>query len=470
MGAGRDLTETWPESRAEVVYTENMGALFVAFLAVGSGVYWTAKRARGWRSEEASLKRCLAITAVSIVAIAACAFVFRDRPWEAERVYREYDQEFRAYLAHANESIGKEVIKVERLSDRFTVPQKLTIHGTPHEIGLAIGHVAKQAGSRPPMVAPANLELNRKMAEVYQRIYPEQLEVVRGVAEVFEKPAERIDLVGFERDFTTPLWTNLLKLKRFEAATDFSQLASDAEPFKNQHCSAASYFADNHHFVGLHFDHASDRPTFFTTQEMTGCYKAIGHTVYELTGELVDGMNEKGFALCVASNNDGKYCRREPYPSEPAIVMWHMMQILLHKCATVDEALSLLQDVRVWFPDESNHWLIADATGKAAVVEWSPSDHKLVVFDAPGPYKLMTNMACQEGEDSLVKNCFRYAAAKPLLEKGVHDSTEMFAVLESMRIKRGPGRSLWTAVMDLNAKTMQVRYFKEFERKYTFGF
>ena len=124
------------------------------------------------------------------LAIAACAFVFRDRPWEAERVYREYDREFRAYLAHANERIGKEVIKVERLSDQFTVPQKLTIHGTPHEIGLEIGHVAKQAGSRPPMVAAANLELNRKMAEVYQRIYPEQLEVVRGVADVFDKPAE----------------------------------------------------------------------------------------------------------------------------------------------------------------------------------------------------------------------------------------------------------------------------------------
>jgi hypothetical protein len=79
-------------------------------------------------------------------------------------------------------------------------------------------------------------------------------------------------------------------------------------------------------------------------------------------------------------------------------------------------------------------------------------------------------MACQEGEDGLVKNCWRYAAAKPLLEKGVHNSTEMFDVLETMRIKRGPGRSLWTSVMDLNTKTMEVRYFKEFERMYEFKF
>jgi hypothetical protein len=246
---------------------------------------------------------------------------FRDRAWDAERVYREYDQQFRVYLTNANQAIGKDVIKLERLSDKFTVPQKLTIQGTPSEIGQAIGHIAKQSGSRPPTVAADNIELNRKMAELYERIYPQQLDVVRGVADVFGTPSDRIDLVGFERDFTTPLWTNLLKLKRFEAATDFSQLASQTELFKNQHCSSASYCADGHQFVGVHFDHASDRPTFFTTIEMAGCYKAIGHTVYELTGELIDGMNEKGFALCVASNDDGRYHTREPRPQEPAVVM-----------------------------------------------------------------------------------------------------------------------------------------------------
>jgi penicillin V acylase-like amidase (Ntn superfamily) len=196
----------------------------------------------------------------------------------------------------------------------------------------------------------------------------------------------------------------------------------------------------------------------------------MGHTVYELTGELIDGMNEKGFSLCVASNDYDKYQSREPYPNEPAVVMWHMMQILLQTCATVDEALDLLRGVRVWFPEEGNHWLLADATGKSVIVEWTPGEHKLVVFDKPDAYKLMTNTAAQEGEDYLLKNCPRYAKAKPILERGVSKADDMFDVVGAMRIAKGPGRSLWTCVMDLNDRTMAVRYFKEYEQTYEFKF
>jgi hypothetical protein len=39
-----------------------------------------------------------------------------------------------------------------------------------------------------------------------------------------------------------------------------------------------------------------------------------------------------------------------------------------------------------------------------------------------------------------------------------------------MRITSGSTRTLWTTVMDLNARTFEVRYFKEFERKYEFKF
>ena len=116
-----------------------------------------------------------------------------------------------------------------------------------------------------------------------------------------------------------------------------------------------------------------------------------------------------------------------------------------------------------------NHWLLADATGKSVVVEWTPGDHQLLVFDKPGPYELLTNLTFQEGEEFLVENCPRYRKARPLLEKGVRDTADMLEVMKAMRIT-GPGRSLWTSVMDLNARTFEVRYFKEFDRKYEFRF
>jgi penicillin V acylase-like amidase (Ntn superfamily) len=147
-----------------------------------------------------------------------------------------------------------------------------------------------------------------------------------------------------------------------------------------------------------------------------------------------------------------------------------MCQIIMQTCGSVDEALKLLRTVRVWFPDEVNHWLLADASGKAVVVEWNPRDHKLLVFEQARPYALLTNTPLELGEEKVLTNCYRYRKAKPMLEAGVHDNAGMLEVMNAMRATSGPGRTLWTSVMDLNARTFEVRYFKEFHHKYEFRF
>jgi hypothetical protein len=66
--------------------------------------------------------------------------------------------------------------------------------------------------------------------------------------------------------------------------------------------------------------------------------------------------------------------------------------------------------------------------------------------------------------------CPHYRKAKPLLENGVRSTAEMFQLMDSIRETSGGSRTLWTSVMDLNARTMEVRYLKEFDRKYDFRF
>lgn len=428
------------------------------------------------------MKRVITVLCVLLLGL---ILAFLGYPWISDRasgefsqVYREYDQKFRAYLVKATQLVGKETIKVERLSNQFTVPQKLTIKGTPYEIGLTIGHIGKQAKERLPLVDEKNRELNQKLAELYRKTYPQHLDVVRGVAEVYGQPAEQIDLVLFERDFGSDLWCNLLQHERFYRETDFSK--QDPSPEKYG-CSVASYYVNGHQIVGRNFDLPSDRPTYFTDLEMAGTYRVMGHTVYDLTGEMNDGINEKGFSLCVTGNvgirrGIEEFTSREPYPREPAVVFWQMTQIVMQTCATVDEAVALVRAVRVWFPAnfrgmtlEGSHWLLADATGKAVVVEWTPGDHQLLVFDKPGPYELLTNLTFQEGEEFLAKTCPRYGKVRPLLERGVNDTTDMLEIMKAMRVT-GPGRSLWISVMDLNARSIEVRYFKEFDRRYEFSF
>jgi hypothetical protein len=415
---------------------------------------------------------------------------FSDRATdEHDRVYREYDQQFREHLADVTQLVGKETIKVERLSDRFTVPQKLTIQGTPFEVGLTIGHFGKRTKAKLPLVAESNRDLNQKLADLYRKIYPQQLEVVRGVADAYGQPVEQIDLVLFEQDFCSNLWCDLLQHERFYKETDFSKQGDLVEKYGEKYgCSMASYFANGHQLVGRNFDLPSDRPHYFLDLQMEGTYQVLGHTVYDITGEVVDGINEKGFSLSVASNiglrrdkgawaaDEGKYATREAYPREPAIVFWHMTQVMMQTCASVDEALELLRAVKVWFPAKwrgldlpGSHWLLADATGKSVIVEWTAGDHELLIYDQPGPGELITNLTFQEGENLVAEKCPRYAKAKPLLDRGVNNMADMLEVMKSMRIS-GPGRSLWISVMDLNERTFEVRYFKEFERKYEFSF
>src|SRR5262245_39431247 len=121
----------------------------------------------------------LLVLLTALVAILLASRWSRERDWDADRVYAEYDRNFRAYLANATRLVGEETIKVERLSERFTVPQKLTIQGTPYDVGLTIGHIGRQAGVRLPAVADTDRSLNQKVADLYRRMYPQDLELVR---------------------------------------------------------------------------------------------------------------------------------------------------------------------------------------------------------------------------------------------------------------------------------------------------
>src|SRR5262245_8758502 len=176
--------------------------------------------------------RVLPLLGLLLLAISATSL---DSQSPGERVYGEYDREFQTYLAKAAAVVGKESIKVERLSDRFSVPKRLTIKGTPYEIGLTIGHVGRQAGARPPLLGESDRALNQKFTDLYRRVYPQQLELVRGVADAYGLPAGRIDLARYERDFTSHLWCDLLQYDRFYRDTDFGK-----RPAERYQCSAAS--------------------------------------------------------------------------------------------------------------------------------------------------------------------------------------------------------------------------------------
>jgi predicted choloylglycine hydrolase len=384
-----------------------------------------------------------------------------------DRLYADYDRNFRDYLANAVKALGKETIVLERLSNRFTVPQKLDIHGTAYEVGYTIGHIARQYNRILPSISkkPANKKLNQKIVDMYRKIYPQYLDIVKGIADAYNTEFDQVDLVHMEFNFFHDLWFNLLRYRDFYTLTDFGTFG-DTSPSTN--CSVASYYTGKRQIVGRNFDNPSDRPHFFATTQITGCYKVMAHIVYFIGHWVADGINEKGLAICAAANSE-EYFWTEDYPDEPAVFLGYIPQIILDTCATVDEAIEKIRSVRVWFPNEGIHWLIADPSGKSVIVEFD-QDRNMVVMDRNAPYELMTNLALQKGEDYVMRNCTRYRTAKSMLEAGIGNTADMLRVMSAIRQTSDNSHTLWTSIMDLNNRTLEIHYRKEYNKKYKFGF
>ena len=108
----------------------------------------------------------------------------------------------------------------------------------------------------------------------------------------------------------------------------------------------------------------------------------------------VDGMNEKG--LCVSIMALPKQPARQD-SGKHVVGTTIIMRLMLDRCATVEEALELVDsyDIRHDVKAGSGyHYMVADASGKCAVVEFDPHDGwKTMIVSKPqdSRYMLVTN-------------------------------------------------------------------------------
>ncbi|UCG49370.1 MAG: linear amide C-N hydrolase [Phycisphaerales bacterium] len=297
---------------------------------------------------------------------------------------------------------------------------------------------------------------------MYRAVYPSYLELVKGVGAAYDLPIERVDLRYMEHWFFTLLWWRLFEYEEFEKVTDYYHPRKGIFDFSE--CSIVSCHDEksNNHLIGRNFDVTSDRPHFVVTTELEGAYRTIGNACYMLYHWIEDGFNEKGLYVGVATNgHPSRYNQKEPqYPDSPAVQIIHMARIVLDRCASVDEALELIRSVRIWFPVEVNHLLIADATGKAAVVEFDTS-RNMVAFHKEEPYLILTNTAYQEGINYVRDNCSRYRKAENMLKSERGGCDRMLSVMRAIQLKSGNSRTLWTSISDISSQQIDVRFRSE---------
>ena len=113
----------------------------------------------------------------------------------------------------------------------------------------------------------------------------------------------------------------------------------------------------------------------------------------------VDGMNEKG--LCTSIMALPKQAAQQDTP-KPNVGTTIIMRLWLDRCATVQEALDLLETVDIRHDasvGSGYHYMVADAAGDCAVVEFDKEDGwktMIVRKDPEANYMLVTNHLLSE--------------------------------------------------------------------------
>jgi predicted choloylglycine hydrolase len=180
-------------------------------------------------------------------------------------------------------------------------------------------------------------------------------------------------------------------------------------------------------------------------------------------------MNEHGLAVGMMAVPHGEGGND---PGKPTLGELGVIRLLLDNARSVDEALALLDGYNVDFGSGPPiHYLIADRSGAAAVVELI-GDQKLVTRNSD-PWLVSTNfLIAEEKPDGADSSCSRYNHAYTQLEAadGKINPAKAMSILSKVS-QNGDYPTIWSVVYDLKRGIIQVairrdyEHFEEFQLK-----
>ena len=179
-----------------------------------------------------------------------------------------------------------------------------------------------------------------------------------------------------------------------------------------------------------------------------------------------DGMNEKGLTIALLA-----VPHAEPPAQEGRVTLntTTAIRLILDHAASVDEAVSLLQGYNLYFSGGVEcHYLISDAQGNSAVIEFLDGDIK--VTKSEENYQLVTNFIMYQGlnEGEGGSEFERYATIEDSLgaSEGVISEEDAMGLLSDVRI---PGRTQWSVVYNQTTGELWVCAGEQYDRVYSFS-
>jgi hypothetical protein len=175
-----------------------------------------------------------------------------------------------------------------------------------------------------------------------------------------------------------------------------------------------------------------------------------------------DGMNERGLAIGMAAVPAGDM---RTDPSKQTIGSLGIMRQVLDHAGTVDEAVDLIRKYNIDFNGGPPiHYLIADAKGKAVLVEFYRGALNVIPNDRP--WHSATNFLRSSVQDPADGNCWRYDRINERLnaEQGQLDSNSAMRLLSEV----AQGNTQWSVVYQMGRGEVSVAMGRAYDKIYTF--
>lgn len=175
-----------------------------------------------------------------------------------------------------------------------------------------------------------------------------------------------------------------------------------------------------------------------------------------------DGMNEHGLAIGMAAVDSGDM---QPDPSRETIGSLGIIREILDHARDVDEALNIFKDYNIDFEGGPPiHYLIADAKGRAVLVEFYQGEMHVIQNDQP--WHSATNFLRSSVQDPKEGNCWRYNRIDARLNetRGLLDANAAMELLGEVA-QEG---TQWSVIYQMGLQEVSVAMGRDYANVHTF--
>lgn len=162
-----------------------------------------------------------------------------------------------------------------------------------------------------------------------------------------------------------------------------------------------------------------------------------------------DGLNEKGVAIGIMAV---PYVELPSDPQKRTLNELSVVRLVLDYAENTDHAISLIQKYNISMNEVPLHFLIADRTGKSALIEFV--DNKMQVMFNQEAFQVSTNFIVFNTLNNVLGKCWRYDKAYQVLKdkSGQISNVEAKDILQSV----SQNNTMWSAIYNMKSGDIQI--------------